>query len=490
MLTITRRLALQLKTMMRRAFGSRGPMPTVCFTAAAGTLNAKAKSHDIAVEYTVPGDGPEATLWVPFQFLDDCSAKRDEPVQVESAGKGRVTGQWRDGSVPKVVEYTAAEPRDADSFPSLPETLLENPSSFLQAFNEASDTTDPASARFALGCVRLRSENGSLAATDGRQLLLRTGYHFPWTGDILVPRTKVFASPDLPDDQPVWIGRTDPWATVRLGPWSIHLRIDEQGRFPNVEKVIRAAEEAQGVVRFAPSDARFLSETLPRLPADQDNSYRVTLDFNGSIAIRAKTPEQSRPTEVVLNASSWSGEQPIRLNANGKQLARALKLGLSDLYIFGDEEALTWRGEDFVYLSAPLPKDNAIEPAADAIRIESPRAEAATSASPPPIPKTERITIPVSEPIVNQNGNGHANGTAKSNGHAKTDTANGRSSHRKTGQQDIAALIDQATKLRSVAHDLMHQTAELVKSLKQHRRQSRVVANTLASLRALKGLRV
>jgi hypothetical protein len=96
----------------------------------------------------------------------------------------------------------------------------------------------------------------------------------------------------------------------------------------------------------------------------------------------------------------------------------------------------------------------------------------------------------VSEPIVNQNGNGHANGTAKSNGHAKTDTANGRSSHRKTGQQDIAALIDQATKLRSVAHDLMHQTAELVKSLKQHRRQSRVVANTLASLRALKGLRV
>ena len=73
-IAITRRLALSLKSVMRRAFGSRGLMPAVCFTAAAGTLNVKAKSHDIAIEYTAPGDGPDETLWLPFQFLDDCSA--------------------------------------------------------------------------------------------------------------------------------------------------------------------------------------------------------------------------------------------------------------------------------------------------------------------------------------------------------------------------------------------------------------------------------
>jgi hypothetical protein len=489
-ISLTRRLALNLKSVMRRAFGSRGLTPAVCFTAVAGTLSVKAKSHDAAIEYRGPTDSPDETLWVPLKLLEDCSAKRDEPVRVEAAGKGRVTAQWHDGAVPKVVEYTVAKPRDADDFPAPPKNFTENHASFPQAFTEASDTADPGSARYALGNVRLRGENGSLAATDGRQLLLRSGFRFPWTGDVLVPRTKVFTSPELPSDQPVAVGKTEKWVTVGLGPWFIHLRIDEQGRFPNVEKIIRATEEAKGVCRFSRADMEFLAETMPRLPVDQDNSYRVTLDLNGSVAIRAKTPEQSEPTEVVLSNSSWSGEQPIRLNANGKQLARALKLGLSDLYIFGDEEALTWRGDDFMYLSAPLPKDNAIEPATDAIRIESPGDEASTPALPPPIPKTERIIVPVSEPISDRNGNGHAqanghtNGTAKTNGHARKTTS------RRGGQQDINGLIQQAETTRAVLRDALVKSNELVKALKRHRSQSRAIQSTLASLRQLKGLGV
>ena len=60
----------------------------------------------------------------------------------------------------------------------------------------------------------------------------------------------------------------------------------------------------------------------------------------------------------------------------------------------------------------------------------------------------------------------------------------------KTSQQDIAALIEQAEKLRTALHDLMCQASGLVKALKQHRRQSRAVQNTLASLRQLKTLGV
>ncbi len=86
--------------------------------------------------------------------------------------------------------------------------------------------------------------------------------------------------------------------------------------------------------------------------------------------------------------------------------------------------------------------------------------------------------------------NGQANGQAATNGQAKPEIANRRTSNRKGGQQDIAGLIEQAEKFRTAAHDLTHQANELVKALKQHRRQNRAIECTLASIRQLKGLGV
>ena len=88
------------------------------------------------------------------------------------------------------------------------------------------------------------------------------------------------------------------------------------------------------------------------------------------------------------------------------------------------------------------------------------------------------------------NTNGKAVGPVETNGHARTDASCRRSSSRKAAQQDLAALIEQAEKLRTAAHDLMYQAGGLVKGLKQHRRQSRAIQNTLASLRTLKTLGV
>ena len=56
--------------------------------------------------------------------------------------------------------------------------------------------------------------------------------------------------------------------------------------------------------------------------------------------------------------------------------------------------------------------------------------------------------------------------------------------------QDLAALIEEAEKLRNAAHDLTHQANGLVKALKQYRRQNRAIETTLASIRQLKGLGV
>ena len=75
-------------------------------------------------------------------------------------------------------------------------------------------------------------------------------------------------------------------------------------------------------------------------------------------------------------------------------------------------------------------------------------------------------------------------------GQAKTDTTNLKPSRRKVALQDLAALIEEAEKLRTAAHDLMCQASGVVKGLKQHRRQNRAVQQTIAQLRTLKSLGV
>jgi len=62
---------------MRRAFGTRGPGPAVCFTVAAETLNVKARFADVAIEYSEPTDGGDETL----QLAADHAAVEQERVQ-------------------------------------------------------------------------------------------------------------------------------------------------------------------------------------------------------------------------------------------------------------------------------------------------------------------------------------------------------------------------------------------------------------------------
>jgi hypothetical protein len=96
----------------------------------------------------------------------------------------------------------------------------------------------------------------------------------------------------------------------------------------------------------------------------------------------------------------------------------------------------------------------------------------------------------MSEPTTSTNGKAASNGHAATNGQASTNGQARKTSSRKAAQQDLAALIEQAENFRTAAHDLMCQANGLVKALKQHRRQNRVIETTLASIRQLKGLGV
>jgi hypothetical protein len=150
----------------------------LAFIAGPEGLRVRASSDDIAVEYHGPGQGPAETVWLPMALLADCEGRGDEPVEIERVGEGRVTAQCRDRGIPQLLQYDSNPPDDADKFPVIPDKLAENPSKLLKALADAAATTDPGSVRYALASIQLRP-NGSLAATDGRQLLVQSGFTFP-----------------------------------------------------------------------------------------------------------------------------------------------------------------------------------------------------------------------------------------------------------------------------------------------------------------------
>ena len=477
MITITRRLAQQLRTVLRRAFGHfRGNGPAIGFIADKAGLIVRSALGDVAIECRIPGERTAETIWLPFEFLTDVAGKNDSEVELEATGKDQVSVQWRTGNVPQIVKYDGIKPL-TDKFPVLPTAFTANRGGLLQALHEASEVADTDAVRFAINCIQL-CPDGTINATDGRHLLIQSGFTFPWQKPVLVPRNKVFTSPELPQDQPVAIAQSGEWVALSVGRWTIYLRVNE-GRYPDMSRHVLDPSTATARCHFSKDDIRFLAETLPQLPCDEETNFPVTIDLNGSIAIRAKAADQAKPTEVILTNSRWIGE-PIRININRTYLQRAMKLGIRDLCLYGDSSPLSGLDGERRYVWMPLDGNSAIPPADDAIRIESPQGEIAA-----PIPQsaTPRKAPVMSEPI-------NTTGKAATNSQAKSDTTSPKASRRKASQQDLAALIDQAVKFRTALHDLMHESSGLVKALKQHRRQNKAIQNTLESLKQLKTLGV
>jgi hypothetical protein len=488
--TITRRLAGQVRAVCRRAFGStRSFGPAIWLATSSAGLCIRSKFADAAVEYRGEGGGSDEHLWLPFHALLDFEGKKDEPVQLEAQADGRVTAQWTDRGVPQLIQYEVIEPADASGFPSLPETLIDNSATILDALHAASESTDLDSVRFALGHIQFRGGSGTLAATDGRQLLVEDGFQFPWDGDILVPRSKAFTSPEFPRDQPLAIGRTEDWVALRSGPWTLWSVINKDGRFPNLDNHLARPEDATTHCQISSADAEFLTKTLPRLPADDEWNDPVTLDLDGSVTIRAKAQRQPRPTEAILSSSSWSGES-VRINTNRKFLARAVKLGLHGLRIYGPKTPVLCQDQHRRYAWALLDPESAIGPADDAIRIVSSEANPDTPVTQSqPRRKASPVTEPVTNPKGNTASNGQADGPVRTSRQAKVNGQARNGVARKPGQ-DIDGLIRQAETLRASLRDALLKNNELLKSLKAYRRRNRALQNTLASLRQLKTLGV
>jgi hypothetical protein len=317
--------------------------------------------------------------------------------------------------------------------------------------------------------VQLRGADGELTATDSRQVLVQRGFRFPWAEELLIVGTSLFAARELLGHSLARIGRTAEFVTVQSGPWTIHLRIETTGRFPDVRRIIPAETVVGTRLQLTAEDAKFLAESLDGLPSESEFDHPVTLDLNGAVAIRGRSAPDAPVSELILSNSTRTGVE-LCLNTNRKYLARAVALGFREVQLVDPATPVVCRDERRTYLWALLEPDGVIPPAENALRTSSPQA---SNVSTPDSPRVNRI-----------------GGRLRKGSPAATAPSTRQPGGQKTASEDSQDVIGRALALRAVLRTVLHGLGDLVRQVRRERKQARLTKSTLAALKQLRTLDV
>jgi hypothetical protein len=325
----------------------------------------------------------------------------------------------------------------------------------------------------ALTRVQFAGKSGEVVGTDGRQLLVQSGFELPWQESLLLPALPVYHAPELHESEELRVGRTDSHVSLVSGPWTVLLAIDDKGRFPDYRAVVPKAECVPSVLALDAGDVEFLLETMPRLPAEDENHAPITLDLGKQAVLRVSHAEQV--TEVILVRSRVSGPT-LRVVMQRRFLHRALKLHFNRIQVISRAVPLVCSDEKRTYLWMPLEGDP-VPPSPEAIRLVSAATQqpAALSRRPPP---RRREPMPQSnqpQPRPPRNGAGHGPQRLEPPPQAQA-----------TGDAPgLEELIAEVETIRSALGETQARLGRLIAALKQHRRRNRTVEAAIASLREL-----
>jgi hypothetical protein len=472
MLQIARSLARTFRTVCRRAHPRQTRVAVVVMSCPEG-LSVRAPDADVTVVYHQGGSYPSATVALPLEAFADFEGRGEALVTLEAKADGKVTAAtWEDAGVPQAKEYEAPDLTKLPTCPPSPASFTANDPGLLGALTEAVRTASHYPAKLNSDRLQLRGKTGVIVATDGRQLLLQSGFLFPWQEDLLVLPNPVFGCKELGQGLLVEVGRTETHVTLRVGPWCVHLRIDKDGRFPQAERVLPQPKPTWTCWQLHAEDAASLANALPRLPGKDDDCQPVTVDLNGAVTVRARSREHDDTTELVLVRSSCTGKA-VRFCTDRQYLRRVAQMGLTEVHVEDFNKPVLARDSQRQLVWVPLPKAGIVAPQPSAGRILSAKPVEAAE-SPQPVRKEEPVTLP------NPNGAAGTGAQPKSTAAAPT---NGNSS-------GINALIEEAEALKAVLRDAYERTGRLLIALRRQKKESQVVRNTLASLRQLQGLEI
>lgn len=474
MITITRLLAKQIRSVFRKALCLAGNNPRLRVELIAGPdgLTIRCQSKGSAVEYHQLGELPAAHVVIPFDLLREVEGAKPEPVTLAATTDGQVTRSWHEGEIPRTSTVAVPDPYpDEPPFPAAPDNWLENGSELRQALHAAMETADDTSTRYALSSIQLRGSVGSIMATDGRQALIQSGFLFPFDDNVLVPRTLVFGSKELPTDVAVLVGRTEKHVAIRIGAWTFFLVTNTEARFPDFESLVPQAVDAVATMALHDADRRWLARNIGSLPAGDDGIVPITIELNGSVAIRSRRGD-TQPTELILVNSRREGQE-IALATDRRFLARALELGFARLHIFGQNKPVLCQDDRRTLYWAVLDPGGVVPATDNVTRVASPvagqvrRADAFTN--------SDRVRRRPRSPRVS---------SARSRPQLEKPVSQSRSQREATDPTSSTPL-EQAHQLRSALREMLDTMSTLIRSLRDQRKQDRLVRSTLASFRRL-----
>jgi hypothetical protein len=198
-----------------------------------------------------------------------------------------------------------------------------------------------------------------------------------------VPALEVFGCRQLPQDTPVLVGHAQAHVTLRIGAWTFHMSVNQDGRFPLAEALLPLPQRAVTACRLSPQDMAFLLRVLPRLPGQGDDTGAITLDLNGHLTVRARDGKERPLVEVALTRSRVTGPS-VRLAICRAYLARAAALGFTEFRVARPDAPVVCRAEERLYAWMPLDAGAALPPAEDCVRL--------TPAGPAPAPNRQTRT--------------------------------------------------------------------------------------------------
>ncbi len=439
-----------VRSTVRQALGitSARRAPVVTFQASSDAVLIRAANDQVAVECRIPGPQRPTCFSLPYEALVTCEGRQADVVRIELADE-QATLHWSDAGIPQSAQYATSEPV-LMSAPSGEFTLIDP--QFLPAMADACDTAASDSTRHAVNCVQLRGADGQLAATDGHQALLQSGFRFPWDDEVLIPASAVFALKSIRTARDVSIGRSNDWLFVRANNWTIALKIEKTGRFPAIDAHVPEVGAAGTTLALSDEDAEFFVRAAKRMPGSEEANAPLTLDLNGAAVVRVKSDDQASPTELVLSNSRRIGAE-LKVSTDRKFVERALQLGFRAIHLRDAETPAVCRDDRRSYFWALLGKDSVLKSDATATRIESPLRQPVSMTSP-------KARIPMKPHPIPQ-------------------------TEKKQAAGQPPSILAQAEVLQGTLRAALNGTRELIAAIKQRRKQNRLVESTLRSLKEL-----
>src|SRR5262245_2075461 len=454
LIALPRSLARRFRAVLRRCAPPRTSPPPVLVQTNNKGLSLQSVLPDVAVRLVHVGQYNEATLAFPADVLAVCEGRGDDTVSLEedSPGKGRVS--WSEAGTPCTKEFVTPEPDSLSPFPEPPARFRPMGPEFLLALADASETAAREHTRYALERVLLRGKTGQMVATDGKHLLMQSGFRFPWQTDLLVPRLAVWSCPDLAREGPPSVGHTDQHVFVRVGPWTFALTADLNGRFPAFENVLPRTSPLAGSLQLGPEDIPLLLKELPRLAGDKEGP--VTLELNEHITVRAQSARKESAAELQLTDSRWSGS-PISVVTDRRHLLWALKLRFNEVAVVRPDVHLACRQPNRIYVwrrwgpaAAPTPTRSGASQSASVPAVTPPLNDNPTENVPMPNPNTSD-----------------------------------RRADNGDGPTTPSDPLVEAEAIRTLLAEAQSRLARLIASLKFQRKQARAVRAAVDSLRQL-----